>query len=320
MGITFSEVADHELLNTNILKLLPSKCKCGAAINLTDSLTSLYCTNDNCSEKIVYRLLHFCEVNNMELLYTEAKNIVDKFKVITPYQLLLLDKDTSIVKEINLILSNSESFISGIKNIKSKDYTLADIAKMSGVKSIELAANKIFRDFNSFTEAYNEIEQNQLVFIGEKLGTKGTSSSSFSLYIYNELLNIKEELLLAETQLTIRVNTDKKLKIAFNCNIENFCNKSEVIDYMNANSDYRCILSATVDNDTDILVSGINTDTNKCKVAKIINDKYTADKINSGEIRLDDIGKHVDAQLKPLGQKIYIDTLDNILDRVCNRG
>ena len=66
----------------------------------------------------------------------------------------------------------------------------------------------------------------------------------------------------------------------------------------------------------DILVKNSHLTSAKFKTARLINDKYVARAVNSGSLQLSDVGKDVPGDLKPLGYRIYIDTIENVVSKL----
>lgn len=120
----------------------------------------------------------------------------------------------------------------------------------------------------------------------------------------------------AETQLKIRKHKNV-VRLAFSdSNIGHFINKAELIQYLEYTYDISVLHISSINSYTDILIKNGSSSNTKLRIARTINEKYVADSINNGEFNLDDIGKFEDNKLKPIGSIIYIDKLDNILDRL----
>lgn len=317
MGISFKEATQNKLISDNIIKIIPTKCRCGKPLEFNDSLRELKCTDKHCIYNLLDRLIEFCIKANLQIKENELKSLATKLKIVTPYQLLMLDEvmqegiiDNNDIHSLNDVAQT-------IQEIKQKDYNLYNIAELCGILTIERVAYKIFNGFVSFEEAFEEIETGQISFINERLGIKSSDSSILSIEVYNKLLSLKEELIFGETQLKIKELNKKRLKIAFTDSVSPFVNKGELIDKFNNTYNYYFTLVTTITESTDILVkNSLDTNTNKYRAARLINDKFIADSMNNGDITLKDIGKTEKNKLKPIGSKIYIDTLENVTLRL----
>ena len=315
MSITFDEAYSNGLISQKVLKMVPKQCMCGSVLTFSDSLRELKCTEPNCKGKILNRITEFCEYNKLPLSYDSILAITEKLGIVSPYQLLML-KDAYAVKSITRVdVPNILSVIKSIESIRATEIKLYQILEMCGINSIRLIARKIAKGFNTTEELFNEIENGQLAFINERLGINNLDSCILSIDVYNTLLNLKEELIFAESLMTIQYNTDR-LFIAFNDNVEPFVNKSELIEYLNYKYKKEFVHTTLINDRTDVLIMHIETVTSKYRTARLLNDEVTAKQVNTGELKLTDAGKIIDTDLKPLGQKIYIVSLSTFLERL----
>lgn len=316
MGIKFNEALRNDIISLKTLKMIPNKCECGHEYELSNSMKTLVCTNKNCKENIVRRVKTFCNKLGLNIETQDIRDITDKINIITPFQLLIIEDavEHNIVTESDI--HDLKDFIQSIKNIKEKEYFLYNIVELCGIKEIEKVAYKIFDGFSSFDEVFDEIESGQIAFINERLGIKSSDSSIISVDIYNKIISLKEELMFAETQLKIKKYDKKILYIAFCDSIIPYVNKSELIDFLNDRYNYKFVVVSNINESTDILVKNFDGNNSKYRAAKIINDRFIAESMNKGEITLSNIGKTKEGELKPLGSRIYIDELINILKRL----
>lgn len=315
MGISFKEALESGLVSSQTIKLLPSKCRCGSDMEFSNSLKEIRCSNKNCKVKLYNRVCKLCDKLGLDITYNEIANIVDKFALISPYQVMMLDGlyEENMISELDI--HSIESIIQKIKNIKQSDKLLYEVVELCGIENISKIAKKIFNGFKSIDDAFTEIETGQLAFINERLGIKSQDSCIISLEIYNELISLKDELIFGETQFTIK-NTDDIIYIAFADNVIPFVNKSELIEWLSYTYNYQFIQVTTVNDYTDILIKNANSISSKIRIARMINEKYVADAINNDTLSLGQINKFKDSELKPIGSKIYIDTLDNVIKRL----
>lgn len=317
MSISYADAKSNELISDKVLKLIPNTCSiCGNMLQFSDSLRTISCTNKNCKCSILKRCLRFNKSVGIQLSVQDTLSLINKLNIITPYQLLMLD---DVVKS-GLINNSSEHKINNeiqiIKDIKQREYFIYEVVELCGIEEIATVAKKIFYGFNSIAEAYDEIDSGRVIFINERLGIRSSDSTILSVEIYNKILTLREELIFAETQLKIKKHKNV-LRLAFSDNnIGKFVNKAELIKYLEYMYDITVLHTSSINNSTDILIkSGSNSNT-KLRVARTINEKHIAENINSGVFTLNDIGTFEENKLKPIGSVIYIDKLDNILDRL----
>ena len=310
MGISFDEALNNNLISDKTIKLLPSKCMCGSKLRFSDSLKNMICIENNCKSLIINRVMQFSKYVGIDIDYNKASIIVNKTKMITPYQMIILD---TAFKSNMISNRDIENIIDCISKIKDKQYYIYEIAKMCGIDDIYFVAYKIFDGFESFEDAYNEIEGGQVSFINERLGIKSSDSTILSLDIFNKLINIKDELIFAETQLKVKRYNQQIINISFSDNVKPFINKYELIDYLNSTYNFKFNLITIINDNTDILIKNFDGNTNKYRASKIINDKFIAEQMNNGKITLADIGKHIPNELKPAGYKIAIFSIEELL-------
>ena len=305
MSISFNEVVHNKLIDNNIISILDKRCKCGSDIVFSDSLKVLMCKNENCAYSIAVRVIEFCKYLDIQIEYEEAIYLVKKLNIRTPYQLMMLKEvyDTGMISVSDV--ENITTIIEQLENVKNNEYYLYQIAEMACIPDIRFIEYKLFDGFESFDIAYDEIENGQVSFINERLGIKNSDSAILSLNIYNKLIDIKDELLFAETQINVR---------RYNKKIINKYELLRLLDYKYTK--YKFCMVTIINSNTDILIKNGDGNTNKFRAAKLINDKHIADEMNSNRLTLSDIGKYKQNELKPLGSIVMISTLDNFLYRL----
>lgn len=317
MSISYTDVKSNELISDSILKLIPRTCNiCGRELQFSDSLKMVQCTNKNCKGKILKRCLLFNRTLGIEISTQDLIQIIGKLNIITPYQLLMIDEvmDSGIYDFCDI--QNIDKAIQIIKKLKQEEHFIYNIVEWCGIEELSKIAQKILYGFNSIEEVYEEIDSSRVIFLNERLGIRSSDSTIISVEIYNLILAIKEELIFAETQLKIRKHKNV-VRLAFSdSNIGHFINKAELIQYLEYTYDISVLHISSINSYTDILIKNGSSSNTKLRIARTINEKYIADSINNGEFNLDDIGKFEDNKLKPIGSIIYIDKLDNILDRL----
>lgn len=316
MSIKFNEALNNEILSPIILKNIQPKCKCGAEIVFSNSLRNAYCSDRNCIYKVISRVKELNELLRLELSDIDIENIVKKLSITTPYQILMLDAVVKAGSITNADIHNIDTVLQKLEQAKQLEYEIYQIAEMSGLESIKTTAKAIFSGFDSVSEAYNEIEKGQLSFVNERLGLITAEASTLGVEIYSQLTDFMEEFLFAEMQLKVKKYSDYKLNIAFCDNIIPFVNKREFIEYINSLTKYKFNFVSSISTYTDILIRNSTENNSKSRTARIINDKFIAESINSGKISLGDIGVFRDNEIKPIGNIIYVCKSDDLIHRL----
>ena len=319
MGISINTALENNLISKNNMSNLITKCRCGNDLEFSSSLRELRCPDKNCKYKTVDRIKSFINKLDIELNETDILSLIDELNIVTPYQLLTIYKafksNNDIVK--NIVICNKNSFLQSMEKVFNNEYFIYEIAELCGIQKLEIVAYKIFNGFDSFEEAYEEIDNGQVAFLNERLGIKNQDSTIISYEIYSVLNELREELIFAESQLNLHTSTKQKLNIAINDNVLPFLNVGEFIDWLNYTyPKYRFNHVVTISDTTDILVKNYDEPTVKIRIMRLLNDKHVAELMNNNKLELNNIGKFTINSLKPLGSKIYADTLENIVDRL----
>lgn len=321
MGISFNEVIENRLLSKEVINCIPEVCECGAEIHFTDSLRQIYCSNQRCVYKIAARLESMAKAMKVDGFgESSCQTICRTFKLISPYQVFLLEKAVESGKTCDV--PAFEKKVAAICDRSVRKVSLWEVVRLAGIPSIETTAYKIFDGYNSIAEAYNDIEAGQVPFIAEKLGLKNADSGVMAVNIYNTLINYKDELIFGETQFDIYKPTGETIYIAITGGVYGFRNKSEFIKYINDrySGKINAMLMGSVTSSIDILIADGDTTSNKYKTAIKINEKYVENGLKSKQFSKDEIGKFADdTDLHPIGEKIFVTNSRDVLQRLDER-
>lgn len=316
MSIELNEALENDILSPALLKNIPSICKCGAKMILSDSLRYARCSRYNCIYTVINRVKYINSKMQLGISDIEIENIVNKLKLSTPYQIFMIDSAAKSGIITSMDIRNLDNVLSNLRIAKQKEYYVYEVIEMSGIESIVSTAKTLFVGFDSISEAYNEIDKGQLAFISERLGLTTTEASALGVEIYNQLIEYIEEFLFAEMQLNIKKYSEYKFNIAFNDGVFPFLNKSEYIEYINSLTKYKFNFVHSISLNTDILIRNSSDNGSKSRAARIINDKFVAESVNKGELNISDLGLIKYGELKPIGDYIYICSSDELISRL----
>lgn len=306
MGISLKEAVENKLISDECISIIPKKCKCGSDLEFNESLKWLKCTNSKCTYNIIYNILHLSKLTCIKISKEDATKAVNELKLISHYQFFILD--TAI--EHNRIQLGID--VEKIKLFRKTPIYIYEIVKLCCDVTIERIAKSLFFGFNSFDEAYEEIENAQVSFINSRLGIKNTESTALSYEIYNRLLKLKDEFIFIESQLTIKKH-ENRLNIVFSDNTIPFINKLEFIEFLNTKYNYTFCIRTIIKDTTDILIKNSDEDNVKSRLASMINERNIAYLMNTGQIDLFDVGKFSPYELKPVGNIIFITSIDKLI-------
>ena len=318
--ITLSEIVDNNLLSEELTKMLPTKCRCGSQILLTESLTEIVCSNPTCVYNIASRLAKMTSQLGLKSWdEKDCNEICSQFKFSSPFQIFLIKQLHD--NNINVNIIDFSQKIKDIEEIKNKEIELWKIVKLANIRYISTVAEKLFGNYDSMDKALEDLEKGQVTFISEKLGIKNDEPSVISILIYDKIIEHKEELLFAETQFNIKKYTNNPLKIAITGNVKDFINKSEFIKSINNRyNKIRVVLDANISDDTKVLIVDGEINTAKYRYAKRINERYVKDCLDKDLFKYGDITKYksnkdllaIGEQIAILDSKSFIKRLDMI--------
>lgn len=312
MSILIDEAFNAGIISDKVYNMLPKKCHCGAKLELSESLRYISCSNKDCKMQLAHRIENMCKILNITVTLDTILDIIELADITSPYQVLMVDKlkgkGLSNIPDISRITNE-------VSQVLSKRYYACDVIEACGIEDIALVAQRLAHGFNSMEEFFKEVETSQLNFICERLALNTSELSTLGIKIYNELLHIKDELIFAEYIFNIKKYEDR-LKICFSGSPIEYLNISEFIDNIEKKTGYTVCHLATVSIETDILVKALSSDGVKEKIARLINDNFAAEQVNSGNFDIDNIGKEDDNNLAPVGYAIYIDSPLNVIKKV----
>lgn len=324
MGISYEDVINNDLMDAEVLEYIPDRCECGAPVAFTDSLRQIYCTSERCIYKIASRLEAMAKKMKVDGFgESTCVTLCKEFKLISPYQVFLIEDKLN-----SGVTSKVPAFEKKIREIcdwKNRKRELWEVVALAGIPNIDTIAYKIFDGYDKMEEAFEDIENGQVLFIAEKLGIKSSSSGVMAVNVYNTLMRFKEELLFGETQFDIYKPAGKTLYMAITGGVRGYRNKNAFVDFLNNRYEGKLniMLMGSVTQQVNILISDGSSSSNKYKTATRINKKYVEKAIENGLFVEDDLEKFKGGEegFYKVGEKIIIaDSTEIIgrLDRVYN--
>lgn len=315
MSISFEEAVGNNIISKATYDMIPKTCRCGSPLLFNDSLREIRCSNPKCKEALAIRLKLFADYNKLSLTYDDCYLLTEKLNIVSPYQLLMLKDAVSNKLITTADILKIYKIVEEIDEVLKKEFYIYQIVEMCGSHHISKIAHKISFGFNSMEELYSEIDNAQVAFVNDRLGIVTSDSCTLSLDIYNKLLKLKEELYLGEAILKVKEHPDR-LHIAFCDTVRPYVNKSELLNHLNNTFHYTFVHRALIDDTTDILIKHLDGTTSRYRNARLINDKFVAEKVNNNELKLNEVGAPVEGKIKPRGTKIYITTIEDLIRRL----
>lgn len=311
--ISFDDAIEHGILNKEVLKLTKGFCKCGTQLFIDNSYRRIICPNEDCKERFIESEQKLCKYIGFEIGHDELDKINTKYNIISQYQLLQLDELYNDGQISESDVHDIENYVQKIKEFKNRELFIYELFEMSGLDIISNVAYNLFFGFNSVKEVYDEIDKSQVIFINERLGLNN-KSLSISVMLYKVLEDIRESMFYVESMFKIK-QYENRVMIAFNDDIGDYLNRTEFMELINEKYNRTFVMVTLITENTDIVIMNSWNKTYKIRKADEINDNSIAKMLNNNDIDMIEIGKFNDKQLKPYGKQIYIDSLNNVLER-----
>lgn len=178
-------------LPKEFIALLPTHCdKCGAETEITETLTILKCTNTVCGEKSVHRLvalLQDIDVKNMG--ESKCRQFLEHFELTNPYAIFMYEPSDGV-----LFNGCSQEFSEAIfEQMETKRKMLLwEYVKIGNLPGIRDSARKLFAEYDSLEEFYDDLEAGGIAFVQETLGIKRGSKKKVKKHAYLDKLDLDD--------------------------------------------------------------------------------------------------------------------------------
>ena len=244
-----------DLRNTDLpiefLQVLPTVCPfCGADTEITDTLTSLSCTNPFCRSKLTERMVGMlADLGVKNLGAAKCEKFIETYEVKSPYALFEFSKRDGTAK--NVLFNGcskefSDSIAVQVNDKRSK--LLWEYVKIGNFPGIRDSAKKLFQGYNDINSFYKDMEDKTtggIEFITKLLGIKSedskykdlnsdiTTCSIKAVEIFRTLTQVKAELLHYEKFFDIQ-KIGKSINICISTSVgKPYTSKSDFVDKMN---------------------------------------------------------------------------------------
>lgn len=179
---------------------LPTGCPhCGFPMEISETLTQLHCSNPRCLSKIVRRMSAMCSFLGIkDFGEARIKDFVETNDCFNPLGLFAYSPEEDGALGENISMELSEKIYAQVQ--EKKRMTLAEYVRYANLPHVQTSSSLIFGDFDTLADAYSAIENGDIEFIQEKLGTSG-DVRAYSIYI--SLMEFKEDLMMFEDDVEI---------------------------------------------------------------------------------------------------------------------
>lgn len=311
-------------LNPNVfpqefLDVLPHTCEtCGAPTQITETLTSLECSNPRCLEKSVQRMVTMLkDIGVKDMGEAKCAKFLTYWDILNPYAIFLYEPSDGPLFE-----GASEDFSERIYDaLQEKTHMLLwEYIKIGNLPGIRDSARKVFADYDDLDTFYQDLEVGGIKFIQEALGIKGKNEEELdelelsmfepydylvpsdedvkeiedmgisikALKTYNTLMQFKEDLFEAIEFVDIKKLETPVLNIVISTSVGSpFKSKQDFVNQMNSMYSHKVHLNflSSMSNEVDFLIwSKEGAPTSKVNKAYKINEKRNADPNGKPEI------------------------------------
>ena len=219
-------------LPERFVDILPDKCdECGSPLEISETMTSLHCSNPRCKNKLIMRIRAMCrDLGIVDFGESTISKFIDYYGITNHLNFFDLKRGMILSDEVSDKVS--EKVIEQVEH--HKDFLLWEFVQVANLPYIQTSARKIFQGYNNLKEAYEDIEEGGVAFIQERLGiTKEDTVSLQAVKIYTTLMEFKDDLLEGEECVNI-ISTEGKTELNVVCSDQvgdGFHKKSEFYAY-----------------------------------------------------------------------------------------
>lgn len=292
--ILVTDLQDSDLPK-EFLACLPTECEtCGAPTEITESLTKLCCSNPVCIEKSVQRLVALLKdlgVKNMG--ESRCRQFLECYSQINPYAIFLYEPSDGTLYD-GCSEEFSATFFDQMNGKRSM--LLWEYIKIGNMPGIRDSARKLFSEYDSLEEFYDDLESGGISFVQEKLDIRGSQPdeddpfgdavSIRAVDVYNTLLFFKEDLFIALDFVDIQKLSTQVVNVCISTAVgKPYTSKADFVSQMNSEFSDKVHLNflSSVTRDCQFLIwSKEGSPTNKVNKANSINEKRIAKNIEDG--------------------------------------
>lgn len=301
-----SELQNSELPK-DFIAVIPTHCEiCGSELEITESLTMLYCPNPFCKEKSVHRLLAMLRdlgVKNMG--EAKCRAFLDHFETTNPYAIFMYEPDIDGPLYEGCSMDFSYSIYEQIN--ERRKMLLWEYVKIGNLPGIRDSARKLLGDYDDLEEFYEDLENGGIAFVQELLSIKGKINgyddtevvfydtneedeiagvSVKAVDVYHTLMQFKDDLFEALDYVEIKKLTTPVINICISTAVGYpYTSKQDFVAKMNERYGHKVHLNflGSVTNDCQFLIwSKEGPPTNKVRKALSINEKRREKNIMQG--------------------------------------
>lgn len=209
--ILVSDLKEDGELPEEFLGLLPENCNtCGSIMQITETLTSLQCSDPRCPAKVVQRILAICtELEIKQFGEKAAEKFLQEAGTANPLDIFYLPTVEGEFETISLsVVRNLQEQIS---DVLEREFALWEFVKLANLPGVQNSARKLLSGYSDLGEFYDDLNDGGVWFVQERLGIQtGDTVSLSATKVYASMLEFEEELMSVVELFTIKNLQDVK--------------------------------------------------------------------------------------------------------------
>lgn len=155
------------------LSSLPETCfdyRCKSPMEMTETLTSLKCSNPRCPTKIANRIVAIMSsLGVKDLGIARANSFVSKYGINNPLLIFAYETSDGTLGD-DISMDVSQRIVDQLST--RKNFTLWEYVRVANLPFIQTSALQIFGDYDDLGQAYQAIEQGGVAYIRDRLDIK----------------------------------------------------------------------------------------------------------------------------------------------------
>lgn len=249
---------DWGLLPEEFLELLPKECPtCFSPTIISETLTSLQCSNLRCPDKITMRIKAILDSLGIKGLGEKTiAVIVGPGYVTNPVEIMSLRKGDEVE---GVSQKTADSVFEQIQTHAEKGLLLWEYVQLNQLPGIQTSAERLFKGYSSLDDFYRDMQG--VSWVQDRLGIQGDGQgvSIFAINAYETLVEFEQDLKegLEENWVALKeLGDQRELKVVVSDSVEGgFKTKNEFYNYVKDTfPDYHVTFGPSVNRKIDALI------------------------------------------------------------------
>lgn len=256
--LAVKDLNEWGLLPEEFLELLPKECPtCFSPTIISETLTSLQCSNLRCPDKIVMRIKALLDSLGIKGLGEKTiATIVGPGYVTNPLEIMSLRLGDSVD---GVGQKTADAVFAQIQTHSEKGFLLWEYVQLAQLPGIQTSAERLFKGYSSIDDFYSDLQG--VSWVQDRLGIQGDDQgvSIFAINAYQTLIEFEEDLKEGLREGWVQLNQlgeRRELKVVVSDSVEGgFKTKNEFYNYVRDNfPQYHVTFGPSVNRKIDALI------------------------------------------------------------------